>query len=215
MLRAPLTSHCCPPVPAMDPYQEPDLGFQSPLDEGAPDLECAICFSQFNNVFRTPKMLQCNHTFCLECLARMNVKSAKPDCIQCPLCRGLTPLPDLGLPKLTTDPAVLSYLPAAMQRVYSIRFNRNKGKLQVKRTTDGPPPLNSLRSVSHSLDVGLPSSPGGSGRGDVEAGQGGRLGGLMRLFRRPACRASLLVSAVMMMVLLTCIIIFLLAYKWL
>lgn len=99
-----------------------------------PDLECAICFSQFNNVFRCPKMLQCKHTFCLECLARINVKSTQPNVIQCPLCRGLTPLPTLGLPKLATDSDVLSYLPAAMQRVYSIRFVRNKGRLQVKRS---------------------------------------------------------------------------------
>uniref|UniRef100_A0A4W6G6I9 RING-type domain-containing protein n=1 Tax=Lates calcarifer TaxID=8187 RepID=A0A4W6G6I9_LATCA len=84
---------------------------------------CSICFSQFNNVFRCPKMLQCKHTFCLECLARINVKSPEPSAIQCPLCRSLTPLPTLGLPKLTTDPDVLSYLPAAMQRVYSILFS--------------------------------------------------------------------------------------------
>uniref|UniRef100_A0A3B4WKB7 RING-type domain-containing protein n=1 Tax=Seriola lalandi dorsalis TaxID=1841481 RepID=A0A3B4WKB7_SERLL len=71
---------------------------------------CAICFSQFNNVFRCPKMLHCKHTFCLECLARINVKSAQPSAIQCPLCRSLTPLPALGLPKLTTDPDVLSFL---------------------------------------------------------------------------------------------------------
>lgn len=79
-------------------------------------------------------MLQCRHTFCLECLARINVKSAAPDAIQCPLCRGLTPLPALGLPKLATDPAVLAYLPATMQKVYSVRFQRNKGRLQVKRS---------------------------------------------------------------------------------
>lgn len=103
-------------------------------EESCPDLECAICFSQFNNVFRCPKMLQCKHTFCLECLARINVKSREPEAIQCPLCRSFTPLPTLGLPKLTTDSDVLSYLPAAMQRVYSIRFQRNKGKLQVKRS---------------------------------------------------------------------------------
>ena len=33
----------------------------------------------------------------------------------------------------TAGAALLSCLPAAMQRVYSIRFLRNKGKLQVKR----------------------------------------------------------------------------------
>lgn len=112
----------------------PDLHPAGGPEEPCPDLECSICFSEFNNVFRCPKMLQCKHTFCLECLARINIKSAEPNAIQCPLCRGLTPLPVLGLPKLATDADVVSYLPAAMQRVYSIRFQRNKGKLKVKRS---------------------------------------------------------------------------------
>uniref|UniRef100_A0A3Q3WNH5 RING-type domain-containing protein n=1 Tax=Mola mola TaxID=94237 RepID=A0A3Q3WNH5_MOLML len=80
-------------------------------EDSSPDLECSICFSQFNNVFRCPKMLQCKHTFCLECLARINVKSAQPSAIQCPLCRSLTLLPALGLPRLATDSDVLAYLP--------------------------------------------------------------------------------------------------------
>ncbi|XP_071340142.1 uncharacterized protein [Trachinotus anak] len=195
----------------------PDL-HPSPLpsqcsEDTCPDLECAICFSQFNNVFRCPKMLHCKHTFCLECLARINVKSPEPSAIQCPLCRSLTPLPTLGLPKLTTDSDVLSYLPAAMQRVYSIRFLRNKGKLEVKRSSEshrrwGQRSLTSLRSGNRSLDVGLPSPPIGGG-GEV-AGVGGAL---FRLTGRPACRAFLLTSVVMMMVLLTIIVIFLLIYK--
>lgn len=118
------------PSPAVQPSPAPPQCFE----ESGPDLECSVCFSQFNNVFRCPKMLHCKHTFCLECLARINVKSAEPGAIQCPLCRGRTPLPALGLPRLATDPNVLSYLPATMQRVYSIRFIRNKGKLQVKRS---------------------------------------------------------------------------------
>ncbi|KAL0979843.1 hypothetical protein UPYG_G00190550 [Umbra pygmaea] len=196
----------------MDPYLEPDISSHHQCDEGAPDLECSICFSQFNNVFRTPKMLQCQHTFCLECLARMNVKSIKPDTIQCPLCRGLTPLPELGLPKLTTDPAVLSYLPAAMQHVYSIRFNRNKGKLKVNRHTDAAPSLPPLRSVSKSLDVGQPSpQEGGMGRTDVEAGR--RFGMLVRMSGRTGCKVSLLVSVVLVTVMLTGIIVFLFIYK--
>ncbi|XP_042276334.1 uncharacterized protein LOC121903404 [Thunnus maccoyii] len=195
----------------------PDL-HPSPLpsqcsEESCPDLECAICFSQFNNIFRCPKMLQCKHTFCLECLARINVKSTEPNAIQCPLCRSFTPLPTLGLPKLTTDSDVLSYLPAAMQRVYSIRFSRNKGKLQVKSSSEGQRrwgqrSLTSLRSMNRSLDVGLPSPPAG-GRSEV----GGMGGALFRLTGRPACRAFLLTSVVMMMVLLTGIIIFLLTYQ--
>lgn len=119
-------------IPSPDLHLSP---LQSRCSENTcPDLECAICFSQFNNVFRCPKMLQCRHTFCLECLARINVKSAQPSTIQCPLCRGVTTLPALGLPRLATDASVLTYLPAAMQRVCSVRFLRSKGRLQVKRS---------------------------------------------------------------------------------
>ncbi|XP_030219122.1 RING finger protein 225 [Gadus morhua] len=202
---AALLSLASPFSPAMLPSQGPEGPF-------FPDLECAVCFSQFNNVFRCPKMLLCKHTFCLECLARINVKSVHPDTIQCPLCRGLTHLPSLGLPKLDTDPAVLSYLPAAMQKVYSIRFNRTKGKLQVKRSSEGPMrwgqrSLTPLQSVSHSLDVGIPSPR----REGVEEGVMG--GFLFRLTDRPVCRAVLLTSVVTMMMLLTGIVIFLLTYK--
>ncbi|XP_012686013.1 RING finger protein 225 [Clupea harengus] len=194
---------------------DPEADPQPSADENAPDLECAICFSQFDNVFRTPKMLGCNHTFCLECLARMNVKSAQPNSIQCPLCRGFTPLPNLGLPKLATDSTVLSYLPAAMQRVYSIRFSRNKGRLQVKRPNEGVPPL-AAQTVSHTLDVGQPSSSGSSGASREQQGQAqgrGCLAGLRRLGRRPACRACIMATTVLLMVLLTIVVIFLLSSR--
>ncbi|XP_066568606.1 RING finger protein 223 [Amia ocellicauda] len=167
-------------------------------EEDAPDLECAICFSQFNNVFRAPKMLQCRHTFCLECLARMNIKSTQPDTIQCPLCRGHTSLPVLGLPKLDNNPTILSYLPDAMQRVYSVRFNRNKGRLQVKRPLEAHA-LPQLSSISQSLDVGLPND---------HARRQSQDGLVLGLAGRPCCRVFLMLSVVLTLVLFTCIIIF-------
>ncbi len=178
-----------------DPYK--------PVDDNVelPDLECAICFCQFNNVFNTPKVLQCKHTFCLECLARMNVKSIQPETIQCPLCRAYTPLPDFGLPKLANDSTVLSYLPAAMQHVYSIRFNRNKGKLQVKRVPSSAPAL--TQTASHTLDVGNPAG--------LE-GQRGRDGGrerslLMTVLRAPLCKAFIMSLVAIATVILTIVII--------
>lgn len=200
----------------MDPYLDLELGSASPKPEGAtdsecgPDLECAICFSQFNNVFRAPKILQCQHTFCLECLARMNVKSSQPDSIQCPLCRGLTHLPTLGLPRLANDRTVLSYLPDAMQRVYSVRFIRSKGRLQVKTASEHPRNLAPLGSISQTLDVGLPNEPN-SARAAREAEQ--RRGPLQRLCAHPRCRAFLLTSALILIVLLTGITIFFLTTK--
>ncbi|XP_061117533.1 RING finger protein 223 isoform X2 [Conger conger] len=177
----------------------PDEDAQCPPapPDGAPDLECAVCFSQFDNVFRTPKMLHCKHTFCLECLARMNIKASEPNAILCPLCRGVTPLPDLGLPKLENNPTILSYLPMAMQRVYSVRFNRTRGKLQVK----GP------CTVSHSLDVGL---PGPTPTPTPGPGPRPRLGRMQQLSNRPLCRALILISAALLLALLICIIIILL-----
>ncbi|XP_029986162.1 E3 ubiquitin-protein ligase RNF183 [Sphaeramia orbicularis] len=208
--RAPCSSEPAPgsenPYPTPAPVCQVSVIVPSRCSEDLPDLECSVCFSQFNNIFRCPKILLCGHTFCLECLARINVKSAEPGAVQCPLCRGLTPLPTLGPPKLTTDANVLSCLPAAMQRVYSVRFLRNEGKLQVKRSSGDQRSLASLRSARHSLDVGVPSSA-------VRAGSGGVGGALFRLTGRPACRAFLLTSVVMMMVLLLGIIIFIFTFR--
>nr|XP_021327250.1 RING finger protein 223-like [Danio rerio] len=178
-----------------DPYK-PDMG-----DSELPDLECAICFCQFNNVFNTPKVLQCKHTFCLECLARMNIKSNQPETIQCPLCRSYTPLPDLGLPKLANNSTVLSYLPSAMQHVYSIRFNRNKGKLQVKRVPSSVPIH--THTVSQSLDVGMPAGMQGS------SGEGRERSLLMTILRTPLCKAFLMSTVAIIAVVLTITIIIL------
>ncbi|XP_062874220.1 RING finger protein 223 [Trichomycterus rosablanca] len=159
----------------------------SPDDEDLPDLECAVCFSQFNNVFNTPKMLECRHTFCLECLARMNVKSAQPESLQCPLCRAYTPLPSLGLPKLATDATVLSCLPEAMQHVYSIRFNRSKGRLQVKRS----PAALTTNHQGRSLDVGTPEDPRAEG---AEPAADSFFGQLLKI---RLCRVLILVTAIL------------------
>lgn len=165
-------------------------------NDDLPELECAVCFSQFNNVFNTPKVLQCGHTFCLECLARINVKSSQPESLQCPLCRAYTPLPILGLPKLATDVAVLSCLPEAMQHVYSIRFNRDRGRLQVKRIPSSVPA--SPHNQHHSLDLGTPVS--------TEENQDTRRGVcpfFNRLMRIPTCRAFFMISGMLIMVSLT------------
>lgn len=168
----------------------------SACDDELPELECAVCFSQFNNVFNTPKVLQCGHTFCLECLARINIKSSQPESLQCPLCRAYTPLPTLGLPKLATDAMVLSCLPEAMQHVYSIRFSRNRGKLQVKRIPSSVPV--SPNDQRRSLDLGTPSST------DTEQETTrGICPSFRRIIRIPVCRAFLMIFSMLIMVSLT------------
>lgn len=180
--------------PTLSTTEVPEVQVHS--NEDLPELECAVCFSQFNNVFNTPKVLQCGHTFCLECLARMNIKSSQPASLQCPLCRAFTPLPTLGLPKLDTDVEVLSCLPEAMQHVYSIRFNRNKCKLQVKRIPSSIPA--SLNNQRHSLDLGSPISAD-----EDQDRPRGVAPFFSRLMRLPMCRAFLMISSMLIMVSLT------------
>ncbi|XP_051899795.1 RING finger protein 225-like [Pristis pectinata] len=147
------TADCSGPPAASD---GPSLTAPSTSASGPADLECAICFSPFDNVFKLPKLLACGHTFCLECLARINVSSENSSSVACPFCRQPTPLPSgKGLPALDNNQDVLSRLPSSMQTVPSIRFSRDKGKLYTK----GPEPgsfLKPINSISMSLDVGQP-----------------------------------------------------------
>ncbi|XP_007898555.1 RING finger protein 223-like [Callorhinchus milii] len=123
------------------------------------DLECTICFSDYNNGFRVPKVLECGHVFCLECLARMNMKSHVAEAILCPMCRGISQVPLAGLPKLNNDPAILSALPNDMKRIYSVRFNRTKGRLLMHKPRSQIKKKVFVNSVSQTLDVSNPSQP--------------------------------------------------------
>lgn len=78
---------------------------QSPLPE------CPVCWSPYDNGFRTPKVLQCRHSFCVECLAHLSLVSPAQDRLQCPLCRHPTALPGgQAVTQLPTDEAVLRLL---------------------------------------------------------------------------------------------------------
>ncbi|KAF0880099.1 ZN584 protein, partial [Crocuta crocuta] len=48
----------------------------SPILSPASPVECLICVSPFNGVFKLPKRLDCGHVFCLECLARLSLATA-------------------------------------------------------------------------------------------------------------------------------------------
>uniref|UniRef100_A0A3Q3A7C6 Ring finger protein 183 n=1 Tax=Kryptolebias marmoratus TaxID=37003 RepID=A0A3Q3A7C6_KRYMA len=136
-------------------------GRQDPDEDDGEDRECNVCFCSYDNVFKTPKLLACGHTFCLECLARINVTSQEIKSLTCPMCRELTELPHgRDLPRLGNNQHIIDKLPAEMQRALSIRFKRSQGKLMLKH----PPPKGKPSSVSGAaaaasvLDVGRPPS---------------------------------------------------------
>uniref|UniRef100_A0A8C0GR06 RING-type domain-containing protein n=1 Tax=Chelonoidis abingdonii TaxID=106734 RepID=A0A8C0GR06_CHEAB len=102
-------------------------------DEDKASMDCVICFSPYDRLFKVPKVLGCGHIFCLECLARINVSSEQVNAVSCPVCRELTSLPTRkGLPGLPTCLDLLDQLPLApVAPSSSVRFSRRQGLLYV------------------------------------------------------------------------------------
>ncbi|XP_074928147.1 RING finger protein 225 [Chelonoidis abingdonii] len=142
-------------------------------DEDKASMDCVICFSPYDRLFKVPKVLGCGHIFCLECLARINVSSEQVNAVSCPVCRELTSLPTRkGLPGLPTCLDLLDQLPLApVAPSSSVRFSRRQGLLYVPGwgTRKGrglalPKPGPALSTISLSVDVGRPA-PRGVARG--------------------------------------------------
>ncbi|KAM4568379.1 E3 ubiquitin-protein ligase RNF183 [Fundulus diaphanus] len=145
--------------------KEGDQRQQKPVDV-VEDTECAVCFCSYDNIFKTPKLLACGHTFCLECLARINVTSPEIKTLCCPVCRVLTELPHgRDLPRLGNNQEIIGKLPAEMQKALSVRFKRSKGKLELKH----PPAHSKTNVLALPKKKPDPQPPAGGGGGNLSA----------------------------------------------
>lgn len=70
------------------------------------EYECKICFNDFDMETHVPKILQCSHTFCQECLDSLHVRECRGWRIGCPLCRHRTPVPEYRVYNLPDNTAV-------------------------------------------------------------------------------------------------------------
>ncbi|KAL2773492.1 RING finger protein 223 [Daubentonia madagascariensis] len=119
----------------------------------ASPLECSICFSGYDNIFKTPKELACTHVFCLECLARL--VAARPaghpggEAVPCPFCRKPTAVPPAGAPALRTSRQLQARMPVHLQREEPVWLDGTKLCCQ-------PPPAMPGHTPSFiCVDVGL------------------------------------------------------------
>lgn len=143
--------------------QQPDHKEESASAEPS-SLDCDICFTPFDRLFKQPKKLSCGHIFCLECLAHINVSSEDVNAITCPVCRALTSLPARkGLPGLPTPTDLLEQVSPVPIPPGSVRFDRRRGLLYLPGggkggVQIGPKP--GANAAGLSVDVGRPAPRG-------------------------------------------------------
>lgn len=150
--------------------------------------ECSICFNTYDNVFKTPKQLECTHTFCLECLSRLmavNQGDASGTAadgdgharLTCPFCRQLTELPDEGPPALTTSREVLCKLPSHQQQESSVWLDGRKLCYESQSGEGGGGDNSSPGGHAPfciCIDIGAGNKPAGGAGGAGAAANGGQ-----------------------------------------
>ncbi|XP_071804393.1 uncharacterized protein [Asterias amurensis] len=100
-----------------------NITVQSVLAEISQDhLECPICSARF----KQPKLLECSHSFCLECLQQLRQNSPRTTRLSCPVCRKETLLKENGIDGLKTDFKTISLIEAIETK--ETRLKQQQGK---------------------------------------------------------------------------------------
>uniref|UniRef100_A0A4W4DYS3 RING-type domain-containing protein n=1 Tax=Electrophorus electricus TaxID=8005 RepID=A0A4W4DYS3_ELEEL len=78
---------------------------------------CPVCYQEYDQDLRLPRMLECLHVFCTECLHNIQLSPLhppdqdSPPSISCPLCRHPTPLDGGDAHSLPCNSRILAQLP--------------------------------------------------------------------------------------------------------
>ena len=66
-------------------------GSRAVVKELAEEFLCPVCMEEYDRAKRRPKVLQCNHVLCAECIAQCLTWGWLLDYkLKCPLCRHVT-----------------------------------------------------------------------------------------------------------------------------
>ena len=91
-----------------DVSASPDVTVSFP---GEKEFECKICNNCFDLDRHTPKVLECSHTFCRQCLDALQSQEGGGWRVGCPVCRHQTPVPEHGVHDLPENRALTASLP--------------------------------------------------------------------------------------------------------
>ncbi|XP_027020849.1 RING finger domain-containing protein [Tachysurus fulvidraco] len=89
----------------------------------SPELECPVCYQEYDQDCKLPRMLECLHVFCTECLHNIQLSPLHPPdpnspaSISCPLCRHSTPLESGDTHSLPCNSRILAQLPPVTFRL--------------------------------------------------------------------------------------------------
>ncbi|XP_068105964.1 RING finger protein 223-like [Hyperolius riggenbachi] len=109
--------------------------------------ECPICFGNYDNVFKTPLLLPCKHTFCMECLSKLCVFQKEMETFCCPICRAVTTIPQGGIPHLPPNMDIVSHFPVYMSQLQRVWLEG--AKLCWKRDYEQSYVSSTRNSLSH------------------------------------------------------------------
>ncbi|XP_026791697.1 RING finger domain-containing protein [Pangasianodon hypophthalmus] len=89
----------------------------------SPEVECPVCYQEYDKDRKLPRMLECLHVFCTECLHNIQLSPVhppdpnSPPSISCPLCRHSTPLEGGDAHSLPCNSRILAQLPPVTFRL--------------------------------------------------------------------------------------------------
>lgn len=153
------------------------------------EYECRICYNLFDLERHAPKLLECLHTFCLECLSQLHLRAARSPrsragsgggdeaggsgedygaAIRCPLCRHQTALPG----------GSAHSLPVNTKRVEAILLQLNGWAPLLRDRLASSPPRLLLQVPRPTRQRPLQASGGGGASLSTTAGAGSAGGGI-------------------------------------
>ena len=106
------------------------MATQNALSESVAKLrECSICFEQMS----LPKVLPCQHTFCLNCLTKTVDSIMKK--IQCAICRKVHNLPNNGVKGFPNNLTLMTLIDSMKN---SVGVKRKREEIAASRTISNP-----------------------------------------------------------------------------